>query len=189
MRDLSVAAGLLMLAAVADARQMAGTVKDVTELLDGKGSARILFRLSPAEKLDGMIVSQTTVTFDAVGVPTKEPLRLRVYPVTTAWTAGAVSWTSGWTRQGGDYDPDIYVPVEVDLSSGSSKVELDLTPLVKETVEGGAVTDGFLLTADPDVATGLAVTDVPAFLSLSTATVDIRCREVPSAPPPALLGR
>jgi hypothetical protein len=176
-----IAPVILALAGPAASRQMSASVKDVTELADATGNARLLFRLAPAEKLDGMLVSQATVTFQAVGTPTKEPLRLRVYPVTTTWTAGAVSWTSGWNRAGGDYNEDIYVPVEVDLSSGSATVELDLTPLVKETVEGGAATDGFILTTDPAAAMGLAATDAAGFLTLSTGTVDIRCREAPSA--------
>jgi hypothetical protein len=182
---LMITLAVLALAAPAFARQMTASVKDVTELLDGTGSARLLFRLEPAERLDGMLVSRATVTFQAVGTPSREPLRLRVYPVTTAWTAGAVSWNSGWSRAGGDYDDEIYVPVEVDLSSGSATVELDLTPLVKETVEGGAVTDGYILTADPAAAVGLADTDVASFLALSAGTVDIRCRQAPSAGPRA----
>jgi hypothetical protein len=186
---LTITLATLVLAIPAAARQMSGSVKDVTELQDGAGSARVLFRLSPAEKLDGMLVSQATVTFQAAGTPVKEPLRLRVYPVTTTWTAGAVTWTSGWSRAGGDYNEDIYVPVEVDLSSGSATVELDLTPLVKETVEGGAVTDGFILTTDPAESTGLAISDVSSFLGLSVASVDIRCREAPSVAPAAVAGR
>jgi hypothetical protein len=178
-----ISLAVLALAAPAWARQMTASVKDVTELLDGSGSARVLFRLAPAEKLDGMLVSRATVTFQAAGTPTREPLRLRVHPVTTSWTAGAVSWTSGWSRAGGDYDEEIYVPVEVDLSSGSATVELDLTPLVKESVEGGAVTDGFILTTDPAVATGLTATDAVGFLGLTAGTVDIRYREAPSGGP------
>ncbi|MGQ0720532.1 MAG: hypothetical protein ACT4PE_03035 [Candidatus Eiseniibacteriota bacterium] len=180
---LMITLAVLLLAGTAAARQMSASVKDVTELLDGAGTARVLFRLEPAERLDGMLVSRATVTFQAVGAPTKGPLRLRVYPVTTVWSAGAVSWTSGWSRAGGDYDDEIYVPVEMDLSSGSATVELDLTPLVKEAVEGGAATDGFILTTDPAVASGIAAADVTGFFALSAAAVDIRCREAPSAGP------
>ncbi|HMB70032.1 MAG TPA: DNRLRE domain-containing protein [bacterium] len=186
MRRFGLTAGVLAVAmsfGVADARRSDGAVQDYTTFADGSGNMRILFRVSPEETLANVAISRATLRFQLQGAATDRNLRVRVHPVTASWNAGSASW-DGWTTAGGDIEDDLYVPFEVDLSSGSGWVEVDMTPLLKEQYEKGASSEGFLLMSDPGVSNGLASSDASRFAGLANATIDIRYRELPSAGPP-----
>jgi hypothetical protein len=187
MRPYQLAAFVLALAlsfGVAEARRSSGTVQDYSTFSDTNGDTRIIFRVAPTETFQNVAISRATLGFQLLGTAAEGSLRLRVHPVTASWSAGGVSWNA-WSTPGGDINEDLYTPLEVDLSSGSAWVEVDLTPLLKEAFEKGAASEGFLLMPDPGSSARLTASDAQRFAGLANATLDIRYRELPSAGPPA----
>jgi hypothetical protein len=63
-----VAAGLL-LAAPVFAERIQGTVADVTPIYDGEGSARILFRVGPAEAMEDVAVRRALLRWSVAAEP------------------------------------------------------------------------------------------------------------------------
>jgi hypothetical protein len=159
---------------------VADTVQDVTVIQDGAGSARILFRAGPAVTgLTGTSISQATLTLTTAGLPAARGLRLHLHPVTTPWSAAGASWTSGWSRAGGDIDEEVFATAEVDFTRGTGTAVFDVTGVLKEMLEAGMTADGFILTVNPVDGMGIPVADVARFGTLATATFDLRYRKAP----------
>lgn len=155
----------------AQAAERSLLVQDLTVLQDGTGQARLLFRtpeIAPGERI---IVSDAKLVVPLTGLPMARNLRLWVYPVTRAWSAGAATWTTPWSRGGGDVDDDVHMPVDVDLR-GRFAV-LDLTGIVKEAVEEGRPMYGFLVTRDPAEGVGIPLVDAARFTGLGTARMSV----------------
>jgi hypothetical protein len=172
-------AALTLLAGAASAEELSRNVQDLSVIDDGAGASRILFSLEPLTDLRHVIIGEASLRFNLSGRQESRTLRLRVYPVITHWGAGAVSWTTPWSRAGGDFDPDLYSQAEIDLSGGARAAELDLTSLVKEIVEAGKVVDGFILTVDQAYGRGLSVQDLARFQGIRTGVAAIEFRTLP----------
>jgi hypothetical protein len=167
---------VLLLAALtfgtAGAMERTLTPSDVTVLQDGRGQSRLVFRLPDIAPGERIAVSSAQVVVSLAGAPAERRLRLRVHPLTRDWSGGSATWTSPWSRPGGDIDEDAYIAADVDLRSGVAV--LDVTPLVKEVVEEGWPAHGFLLTRDPADGVGVPAEDASRFGALSGATVSVR---------------
>jgi hypothetical protein len=172
-------AALVLLMGDASARELTVGVRDVSVIDNGAGLYRVLFKLEPSSDLQHVIIGEASLNFAMAGTPEPRRLRLHAYPVTTSWSAGSVSWTTPWTRPGGDFDQDLYASTEIDLSRGATTVGLDLTLLIEEIVEAGRAADGFLITVDPSQGRGLSAEDVQRLQGLRTGGVEIECRTVP----------
>ncbi|MEZ5066057.1 MAG: hypothetical protein R3B81_15095, partial [bacterium] len=96
-----------------------------------------------------------------------------------AWSRGAVDWSSGWTRAGGDFEDLVYGWAEV--SAGQSEVVFDVSIPVKEILEYGAANRGFLVTVEPAAGLGLRAADAEA-IGLSNASLDVSYRQIPRPP-------
>jgi hypothetical protein len=151
----------------------------MTTVEDGAGNARIFFKMADPVSLGYVAISRASVQFDLTGTPRSGRLGLQVHPVTATWSPGAVAWST-------DFDQSVYGRTEVDLGRGGS-VSLDMTYLVKEILESGAASLGFVLTAHATEAMGLQAADLSRFANLGSATVEIKYRRVP--PPLALRDR
>jgi hypothetical protein len=175
----TVMAGMLLIGSAA-ADELTRSITDVTTITDGLGSSRILFRLGSAIEVENIAIRKAVLHFrgSAAGERT---VPLLVHPVTASWSPGAVGWSAGWSREGGDYDEAVYARVEADLSS-SSEVRIDVTGLMKELLESGLEADGFILTVDPRDGAGIASDDLSAFSGLSGATLEMTYRKSPPAP-------
>jgi hypothetical protein len=182
MRNAIVAmVGLgMILAPVAHAAGVDRAIYDVAYIDDGEGASRILFRVGDLSDLGHFVVSSATLNVTLAGSAEARALDLRIHNVTTDWNAGSVSWTSGWTRPGGDFDDEVYASSRLDLSRGATTASIDLTPLLKETYEAGVTPRGYLITlANTD---GLTASDRSRFTNLSTATVSVEAIRVPRSP-------
>jgi hypothetical protein len=171
-----LAAGVLLIGS-AGADELTRSVTDVTTITDGQGSSRILFCLGSVIDVEDIAIRKAVLHFrgSAAGERT---VPLLVHPVTTSWSPGAVGWSTGWSREGGDYDEAVYARVEADLSS-SSEVRIDVTSLMKEVLEAGLETDGFILTVDPREGMGIASGDMSSFSGLSSAMLEMTYRKSP----------
>lgn len=157
-------------------------IKDVTTILDGRGSSRILFNLDSAGPSGDFSIARATLTFDLTGVAVPgQVLRLRVHPVTSPWTAGAASWTVGWTRAGGDFDDTVFSRTELDVGRQGT-VSVDVTSIVKEVLQARMTAYGFILTTDPAQSTALSAPDLTRLQSLGSATVEVTYRNTPRRP-------
>ncbi|MGQ0723378.1 MAG: DNRLRE domain-containing protein [Candidatus Eiseniibacteriota bacterium] len=168
---------VLLAAASSFAETLHLAVRDVTTVDDGLGNARIFFNLATPGDLGYIAISRATVRMDLTGAARGGTLDLRVHPVAAAWTPGAVTWA---TR----FDESVYGRTEVDLSR-TGAVALDMTLLMKEALEGGVNSNGFVLTAaaaDSAATTdarGIQSADVSRLANLGTATVEIKYRRTP----------
>jgi hypothetical protein len=154
-------------------------VEDMTTVEDGAGNARVFFRMADPGSLGYVAISRASIQFDLAGTPRSGRLGLRVHPVAATWSPAAVAWST-------DFDESVYCRTEVNLDR-SGPVSLDITLLVKEILESGSTSFGFVLTTQATEATGLQMTDLSRFANLGSATVEIKCRRTP--PPLALRNR
>ena len=170
---------LALAAGSAGAMERTLTVRDVAVLQDGRGQGRVAFRIPEIAPGERIVVSSAQLVVPLAGAAAERRLRLRAHPITRDWSGGA-TWTTPWSRPGGDIDEDLYMAFDVDLRHGSAV--LDLTALVQEAVEGGQPAHGFVLTADPLDGVGVRSEDLPRFEGLAGARVEVRYMRVGPAP-------
>jgi hypothetical protein len=147
-----------------------------------RGAARLLFKSAAPIELSNVAIREARLSFPVVGALEDRRIALKVHPVTTAWTPGAVDWNTGWSRPGGDFDDLLYSRSELDLARGAGTVSFDLTAVLKEIVEEGAFADGFIVTIDPEEGEGIRAQDLPRLGALGTANLEIKYRQVPPRP-------
>jgi hypothetical protein len=171
---------MMFLAPLAHAAGVERAIYDVAYIDDGEGTSRILFRMGDLSDLGHFVVSSAMLNVALAGSAESRALDLRVHNMTTDWNAGSVSWTSGWTRPGGDFEEEVYASSRLDLSRGATIASIDLTPLLKETYEAGVAPRGYLITlANTE---GLTASDRSRFANLSSATVSVEAIRVPRSP-------
>jgi hypothetical protein len=171
-----------MLSEASYAEKTNADVIDVAAIEDGEGNARILFHWNSPITAEYFAIQRATLKFDVLGEAESRVLRLRFHPVTTAWTAGNVSWSSGWSEPGGDFDEDIVSSTDLDLSKGEATVFVDVSNVLKETLEIGQDLHGFLVTTDPTDATGIKEADIARFEGLASGSLEVTWRKVPAKP-------
>ncbi|MEZ5065748.1 MAG: hypothetical protein R3B81_13530 [bacterium] len=108
-------------------------------------------------------------------------MTLRVHPVTTAWSRGAVGWTSGWSRAGGDFEDLVHGRAEIAAGGGGEAV-FDITILAKEILEHDVPNRGFILTIDPGEGVGVPAADLEGLGALTGATIDVSYRKTAPRP-------
>ena len=172
---------LFVTAGAVAAEELTAGIRDMSTIANARGESRILFRVPDLGLPDNALILRATLEFTVDTVPLALEEQIQVHPVTTAWTAEAVSWTTGWQTAGGDIEPDFYSHVDVDLSRGRHTIGVDLTGLLKEQLEEGLFTDGFLMTVPPYIGEGIPAASAARYLSVGTATLRVSYREV-SAP-------
>jgi hypothetical protein len=149
-------------------------VKDVTTVQDGLGNSRVFFDMADPGVLGDVAVSSASVQFDLAGSSRVGTLDLAVHPVLATWSPGAATWST-------DFDESVYDRTEVDLGR-TGPVSLDVTLLVKEMLEAGVATTGFVLTAAVTEVPGLQSEDLSRLANLASGTVEIRYRRTPPRP-------
>ena len=175
-------ATVLGLVAPASGDRSESGVADVTVIENGEGAARVLFRCPPVHAAEGLAVRRATLTLSITGPSEARTVHLQVHPVTREWDPRTVSWESGWSRPGGDFDDELYARTRVALDRGATTAHLDVTSLVKEIVESGFVVDGFILTVAPRDGEGIRTEDLSRLEGLTGATFDLMYRAVPTIP-------
>jgi hypothetical protein len=173
-----MSAALAVQAAYADT--LTRSIQDVTVISDGTGGSRVLFDLASIGDLGNVAISRATLTFTLSGSAGEGRTTLRLHPVTASWSSGGASWTS-WSSPGGDYDEAVYTRTELDLSR-SGTVSIDATSLLKEIVEGGMTTHGFIIIVEPGDGDVPSSNVVDRLQNLGSATLELKYRKVPPKP-------
>ncbi|MFN8179274.1 MAG: hypothetical protein U0167_15185 [bacterium] len=169
----------VLLATTAWSEERTVPVRDVAVVQDGHGAARVFFRLGAISISQSTLIDRAVLTVPFTGDLADRAIELRVSPVTQAW-AGNPSFDT-------PYDDSLSGRCEVDLRRGSGVANFDLTVALKESLEEGVFSDGFVLTARSEGATA---TDLARFGTLSGATLRLTTTTLPSGKPPwAMRGR
>jgi hypothetical protein len=178
---ITLLAGPLLVSS-ALAETATGDVVDVASIDDGEGNARILFHWDASIQADHYAVRRATLKFDVSGESEARVLRLRIHPVTTPWNAVNVAWSNGWIEPGGDFDEEITSATDIRLAEGGTTAFLDVTNVIKATLETGQPSLGFIVTADPADGIGLKEEDLSRFEGLASASLDVSWRRTPPKP-------
>jgi hypothetical protein len=177
---VSLLAFLVAVPALADRRSE--SLASHATIDNGGDGHRLLFKADGLRTLSSVAVRSARIEFDLAGQTTDRKLYLSLCPVTTEWAAGNVSWESGWTRPGGDFDEDLASEIAVDLSR-TGRASFDVTPILKEWLEHGVEYDGFILTVQPrEGGEGIRDADLSRLQGLANASLVVDYRRVP--PPP-----
>lgn len=163
----------------ASAARLSRGTSDAYTIEHESGAGRILFRANLVPEEENVLVRRALVRVPLGSVEFSRHMILRIHPVTTPWTAGQVSWTTGWSRDGGDFDDALWGRAEV-FPSSAGVATFDITVIAKEMLEHGMANYGFILTIDPDEGVGLPASDLDALDALSGATVQVDWRRKPA---------
>jgi hypothetical protein len=147
-------------------------VTDVTQSQDERGGSRLLFRWDPQLAGGDVAVRRAVLRFDLSGEVQEKSVTLRIHPVTSPWAGGG-----GTIR----YDEELWSHAEIDLRR-SGRVVVDVTNLVKEIVEEGLTTYGFVVRADAGSREGFGAPDLAQFSGLSSGVIEVVWRKVPPRP-------
>lgn len=158
-------------------------ISDVATITDGEGHSRILMHWDPATDEESIAISRALLTFPLTGEVEARTLSIRVHPISAPWSARDVAWSSGWEKPGGDFDPDVLVASDLDLSRGGGTVTLEVSDVLKEALEDRLPFHGLLITADPSQGVGLRDADAARFGDLAGASLQLSYRRVPTRPP------
>ncbi len=179
---LGAALVLAFAAGAAQAERVASPPSGMATIDDGEGHARVLVAWTPPTEDEPVAVSRATLRFGVSGESESRSLRVRVYPITSAWNPQSANWTSGWSRPGGDFDEDVWSHATIDLGRGAHDFSFDVTNVVKEAMEEGYEPYGFLITAEPGEGIGFAESDATRLAGLENASIEVSWRRVPPAP-------
>jgi hypothetical protein len=174
---LGIAALVLVQSSSAD--EATRGLKDIATITDESGVSRMLFRLDGGIDVPHFAIERATLDLGLVGESEDRGFTLRIHPVTTEWLRGAVNWTTGWTRPGGDFEEDLYSRSRVHFGSGSTHGVFDFTVPLKQVLEMGMPADGFILTLSPIDGRGIPSDALARFANLDRATVSIRYTVLP----------
>ena len=97
-------------------------------------------------KGDSIHIDYAELIFPASAeVDTADPLLIMVAPITRQWTPGAVSWNTGWTKAGGDFNPEYGALRAIFASTTEKEIRVDVTPLVTAWQRGKLPNFGVLV--------------------------------------------
>lgn len=165
----------------ATAERLDGSVSDMTTITHPTtGIGRVVFHADLSVAEEHVAVRRAFIRVPRTSLTVSEDMTLRIFPVTTAWSRGSVGWASGWSQEGGDFDPDLHARAEVP-ATGSDEIVFDITMLAKEILEHGADNLGFLVSMDPKRGEGLPAEDIEGWDELSGVEVEVQYRRVPRA--------
>ena len=182
MGILALAAMAVLMASSADAEQRSWDFRDVTAIVEPEtGVGRVLFRANLEVPDPHVAVRRALVRVPLGTLEISRDMTLRIHPVTREWARGGVTWTSGWSRPGGDFEDLLHGRAEV-AEGRQDELIFDVTIMAKEILEYGAPNLGFLLTIDPGEGLGVPGADLVRLGSLSGARLEVEYRRTP--PPP-----
>ena len=172
---------LLVLNTTANAERLSRSATDTYTITHESGVGRVLFHANLTAPEENVIVRRALLRVPLTAIEFSERMTLRVHPVTTAWSSGQVSWTTGWSREGGDFDDRLRARAEVSAQTEGEAI-FDITVIAKEMLEHGMTNYGFILTVDPGEGLGLPAEDLEELESLAGATVQVEWRRKPALP-------
>jgi len=74
----------------------------------------------------------------------ERPIRLRVCPLTRAWSPDNIGWSGPWTNPGGDFADSIGCIGHID-STGQFNVRIDVANIIQHYIRGYLVNNGLII--------------------------------------------
>ena len=179
MRLVALAIAILGAAAIvapSSAETRSVVVSDVDFIVSEAGRGRILLKFPSLHGLENVAIAEAKLRIPVPTVAPEEGLEIRVHPITRSWTPGAVDWTTGWTRPGGDFHDEIYGNSEFKSAGGRLTSDVDVTTIVLEMI-AGRETHGFILTVPQHRGEGFSDVNRERLVqALEGARLEIRYR-------------
>lgn len=108
-------------------------------------SGRLLFKFDLPEGLANSTIDYAQLIFTATPDTGQGHVCLMgIFPLTEKWEPSALSWSEGWTEQGGDYLDSIYSVSMIRLSE-DKLTRVDITDIVQLWVEGTLANHGLIV--------------------------------------------
>jgi hypothetical protein len=176
MRKLFAAVAMLPLALATGARadRIEIALGEPQVITSETQVARVLFAAPDLSGLDDSLLFSARLEF-ALGAPAEEEVYVQVNPITREWTPGSASWTSPWTRPGGDRDEDHFRTERVD--AGDTALTVDVTSILRAALEGEIEAHGFVLSAPHASGDGLAAAELSRLGSLAAGKLVVEHRK------------
>jgi hypothetical protein len=172
MRGIAVAA--LLFAATAQAATMSVSVTAVDFITSPDGKDRLLLQVGRPGLDERAAIAQATLRVPMPSVLPPDGLEMRLHPILTYWTPGAVDWEQGWSVPGGDIEETLYGGSRFRRQVGRPSFEIDVTSIVLGMQEG-LETFGLMLLVPPHRGLGFEPEDRAVLESvLQSATLEIR---------------
>jgi hypothetical protein len=135
----------------------------------------VLFRAAALPSFENSLIESAILTVPYSGSAADRAREVRVCPVTESWR-GAPRWSTA-------FDEELYARGSLDLRGGSGTMIFDVTAALREIVEHGLTTDGFVLTGTAP-GRGIPTEDASRLSDLSGARLTVRTIGLPSGMPP-----
>jgi hypothetical protein len=74
----------------------------------------------------------------------EHPIRLRINPLTSAWTPGNIGWSAPWSRSGGDFADTIGSIGHID-TVGQFVVKIDIANIIQDYIRGYYPNHGIII--------------------------------------------
>jgi len=144
------------------------------EPADKSASPRVLVKWTLPPNLKDKIVDAAVIDME-VPISTGMNVVVDVAPVKTAWSASSVSWSSGWSKAGGDYDMDVSSPAIL-TARNDYQVVADVYELILAQIAGERTDNGFIVVPEASEDGKLATVSANNVTSLSKAKLIIAYR-------------
>lgn len=145
-RRILVSLALLALPSIAPAERHALALAETRVIASPEGAGRILLGFESAGSLGDVVVSSA---FLEVPIPRRmleQDLEITVYGLARTWRGQSATWTTPWSRPGGDLDESYFGEVTLAAGQMTGTLRMNVTQIVDEIVTRGAPDYGFVLT-------------------------------------------
>jgi hypothetical protein len=175
-KDVAIVGALLAIALPVSADPVQVSIVEAGVISDRAGNTRILVKPGDLSAFADRLITSAVLTFALPGLPVARDLPVRVYPLTTDWSAGTVTWDSPWTASGADIDDAYYDTVVLASGSRVTSLSLDVTSIVRAIVEGEYGRYGFLITVPGYDGVGFRAADLATLGTLAGAALEVDSR-------------
>jgi hypothetical protein len=175
-KDAAIIGALLAVALPVAADPVQVPIVETGVISDRTGSTRILMKPGDLSEFEGQLITSAVLSFVLPGLPAARIVPVRVYPLTTDWSAGTVTWDSPWVAAGADFDDAYYDTVVLASGSRETTLSVDVTSIVRAIVEGEYGRYGFLITVPAYDGVGFRPADLSTLGTLTGATLEVDSR-------------
>ncbi len=138
---------LLALPAVGAAERHVFPLVESRAIASPAAAGRILLGFESVGVLDHVVVSSAFLEIPLPERTLAQDLEITVYGLARGWRGQGATWTTPWTRPGGDLDESYFEEITIPAGQTTGTLRLNVTQIVDEIVTLGAPDHGFVLTA------------------------------------------
>jgi hypothetical protein len=141
-----LAAGVLLLPGVGRAERHVFPLAETQVIVGPESEGRVLLDFDSMDALREVIVTSAFLEVPLPSSVREQDLEVSVYALGRAWRGRGATWTSPWTRAGGDLDESYFHEVTIRAGQNAGTLRLNVTQVVDEIVTEGTPSYGLVLT-------------------------------------------